>query len=793
MKKAMFLLIAVIFGGVMGAQIQSTAEGGFWGDPNTWVGGIVPGSGDGVMINGTVVVGPATPCNTLIVSQLGVLMNSAGTEGGVLIAQDLFNLGTIQNYAWGYDPGNLSLVIGGNLLNEGVITNHYISFNSFAPQQLGNTGWFNPGLLTDGMSTSPLILITDLVAGPGTNIDMNGSQLVLNDGTPHDLTLFQYGGNGSLTEANVIGGNGSRIICNYGPRFEQVFADDIILEGDCTIVSFTANSLENYANLFCPIYGSGDLTIIQDLRNFGSISNHPAGGSLNLYAYGPIFNYGTLSNQLLRFMGTGGRELILDDAAPAISCAVINTDGNSGDIVTYGDLRLSGCSVYLPGRTLGLGGGCGLIQTGGYISSAHIIGGIGNNLTLNSLFLQDSEITGGSLYGSFEVKNTLSLNDVDNYATIQNFIHQSANIVCNTVLGNHGTLRNHPNGGTLILSLGMNFYNYGTVTPNQINLSGLQDSYLGQDASAPAISCPNIIATSVNCVTHLLSDISFANSTIDLAGSTLVIEGVEAGFRLSLYESYLQNGEIQGFPGSTIFGQSGFLSGISANYLETEGMVFIYNTVNIDSLVNRGNIRNRDYWGGTLICSTRLDNYQNITNSLYGGSHSLEIKGDLYNYGTLSPHRVWVNGSTDQYLRNAGTSNPELGFKLVSELGDSQWYFNGSLFYSGWVTNYAVNPAVLGVWQPYNGTEFGRQITVGEGTPLLTPEGVAMLDDSGTMSIIWQQVIGANHYKVYSSTNPQTGFTLYSTVLDAEAEEGWVHLQINPSEPRRFFRVTAFN
>ena len=109
MKKILFISVALYIISVNTySQIQSTAIGGYWNDPNTWIGNIVPGAGNDVIINGPVVQASASGytilteyCNNLTITASGSLRN-----GG---------------YGGGF--GVFPLVVAGSVINNGVVSN----------------------------------------------------------------------------------------------------------------------------------------------------------------------------------------------------------------------------------------------------------------------------------------------------------------------------------------------------------------------------------------------------------------------------------------------------------------------------------------------------------------------------------------------------------------------------------------------------------------------------------------------------------------------------------------------
>ena len=109
-------------------NISSTAAGGPWSSPSTWVGGIVPGSGDSVTIVGgsAVMVDTSASAGTLTVGSGGspaVLTFDPGTARSLTVSGDLTingaadvlttpTTGTVTNH---------SISVGGSLTNNGIL------------------------------------------------------------------------------------------------------------------------------------------------------------------------------------------------------------------------------------------------------------------------------------------------------------------------------------------------------------------------------------------------------------------------------------------------------------------------------------------------------------------------------------------------------------------------------------------------------------------------------------------------------------------------------------------------
>lgn len=108
MKKLLLLAVTLsIFSVNIQSQIQSTAFGGYWNDPNTWVGGIIPGAGNDVIILGPVVQGSANGYDILTEYCKNLTITSNGS---------------LKNAEYGGGSGIFPLVVSGSVVNNGIVS-----------------------------------------------------------------------------------------------------------------------------------------------------------------------------------------------------------------------------------------------------------------------------------------------------------------------------------------------------------------------------------------------------------------------------------------------------------------------------------------------------------------------------------------------------------------------------------------------------------------------------------------------------------------------------------------------
>ncbi|MDO7846399.1 T9SS type A sorting domain-containing protein [Hymenobacter sp. M29] len=106
------------------AAISSTAAGGIWSAPATWVGGVVPTATDDVTIVGgaTVTLDVAAACASLTVASAGSLLNSATTAYVLQVGGNVTNNGTLDLSASSTIGSDLRFTGAGNATFSGTGT-----------------------------------------------------------------------------------------------------------------------------------------------------------------------------------------------------------------------------------------------------------------------------------------------------------------------------------------------------------------------------------------------------------------------------------------------------------------------------------------------------------------------------------------------------------------------------------------------------------------------------------------------------------------------------------------------
>ena len=122
MKRTIILLTLLVALPAFGATITSTTNGGNWEDAATWIGNVVPGATDDVVIDGTVsVTNSASTCNALTINAGKVVLKAGGSTGTIRGTVSVQTNATLQcdvNDALGWGSARVSTL---NVYNGSVV------------------------------------------------------------------------------------------------------------------------------------------------------------------------------------------------------------------------------------------------------------------------------------------------------------------------------------------------------------------------------------------------------------------------------------------------------------------------------------------------------------------------------------------------------------------------------------------------------------------------------------------------------------------------------------------------
>jgi len=163
-RKQIFLIALIIISvlSVKASTITSTNTGGFWSEPDTWIGGIVPTINDDVIIAGTINVCTGE-CNDLTINN-GITLNFFGvgpvSSGYLDIDGDLLNNGLLN-----YNGGLIIIFLYGNLINNGSIHDALaLDFSSYYSQTISGSSPITFGIIE-------IVNGQDIIAGSDIEIE----------------------------------------------------------------------------------------------------------------------------------------------------------------------------------------------------------------------------------------------------------------------------------------------------------------------------------------------------------------------------------------------------------------------------------------------------------------------------------------------------------------------------------------------------------------------------------------------------------------------------------------------
>ncbi len=770
----------------MFAQIHSLPEGGLWSANSTWVGGVVPGAANNVVINGAVYVNNNS-CRDLQITIYGSII-SVNTANGILsIFGNLNNQGVMTNNLSG-NP--LSIYSLGNIINSGTISCQNFYLNGTTDQNFSNTGSFSPTYLTDNNVSSGLVAQTDLIFS-NVMIDLNNAPFVLNPGGGPGRWVTLQGG--YLQRAIIQGGNGATLNADASSLIRNISANELIFTGIVNIgVSVSIGVCVNNGILRTSNLGNYTLAVLNRLDNYGTIRNNPSGNPFYINLSGHLNNYGFIENNSICLQATTTQSIYQSPTAADINLQHFYSSTATGDIQLLSNLRFSGCAIDLQNRPLIMYSGqntYNLDVIGGYLYRCVMVTNGYSGLNMNNgAYLRN--VTAGDLIlqGTVMIYQFVTMNNVINQGVLTCVTQM--NVTINGNLYNNGTIENRLGAHLFMVYLQGNLYNYGTISNYCIYFTSPTGQSIYQSAAAQPFSNAYWDANYGNLT--LLSDLRFSNCYVDLYNYSFIMYSSGINYNISVNGGRLYRcGLITNGYSALTLNNNAFLFNVNGQNLILQGTVDVHLGVYFNNVINYGILQQRASQYITMTVYQGFYNHGTVRNNPVGGYLYLNCQGDFLNDGTVNNYSVSINGNSNQNLYVTGTVNPSY-FYLVANLGGfNRWYLDGNpTIYTA--ATLAINPYTsYGVWQPM-GSIPGRLITISLPVILSVPANVSLVIAGDSHKLSWNQVVGALYYIVHASYLPDGPYySLPGYVYDTNLADGIVETFIAPTEPKKFYRITA--
>jgi hypothetical protein len=759
-------------------------------------------SANALTLEGTVIIADGVSFGSLYNN--ATIYNYVSMIPTLNITQRLENHGTIRN-----NPSNnlLYVNLGGDLYNYGTISNYKFTLNNTEPANLFQSAGCPPISSEQFYSTSASgdYQMLSHLRFLNSNVYLFGKEIGMHSGSEsYGITVI-----GGYLQYLVLEGDSSSYLTLGGNAYLQYLtADEIILNGTVIIAeSVSIGNLVNNATVYNYISNVPTLNITQRLENHGTIRDNLSMNILYINLGGDLYNYGTISNNTITISGASLHNIYQDSAALPFTCGAFTVQSDSGTIQMLSDLRFSNCNLYLGGKTMlmFLDSSCfNLNIEGGYLYFAILDTNGFSTLDISAgAYLDYVTAEDIILRGIVIIVNNVVFDDVVVYGTVYNYQYGTYSMDCNGNLVNYGTIRNNPSMNSLYVNLRGDLYNYNTMSNNTITFTGLgsrtefQVHHVYQDAAALPFTCVYFTVQSDSGNLQLLSDLRLSNCAVNLNGKTMQMYMNRSCYGLKLEGGYLYYAVLDTNGFCTLEMSAGaYMDYITAEDIILRGTIIIANSVVFDDVVVYGTVYNHNNNVYSMVCNGNLVNYGTIRNHPGMNWLYLYCRKDLSNYGIIQSQQTLIDGAADQYvLIGAGSSIAcPAGFNLVSEIGAAQWYFNGSVNNTNYYPVLTVTPSDLGVWQPFDGTNFGRHIILGNGLPVTTPQSMVIFPSGTELKLQWSEVDNATFYTIYVSSDPYgTYIPLATKAFDSDLTDGIVWMDIAPSPTLRFYKVSAGN
>ena len=641
-----FLLGLFLSFSSLASTIISTGAGGAWSTTTTWVGGVVPGTSDDVVINGPVYVNGSYICASVTINSSGNLLNAAYNYT-LSVTGNVTNNGTVSK-----DPGwNFSFYIGGNIVNNGLWKPYQTLLNGTSNQYLS---------CGSGKKFEGLFNVTDTVG----DIHMNSNLWF--DNTTLDLANVKWYTDGYILKESACNFTNGRVFSNdtldmnltnfasikvtgtFMIRGKLYVQANNVFNGTITILD---TLLDNYYNY--------DVTINGNLINKGVIMQDPTNWNLSLYISGNIENYGVWRPYQTVLNGTGN-QTIKEGAGKFYENWFTSSD-TLGNIILASDVQFKGSTFYFSNSKL-LTSGYKLYTLNYTINTARVI-------TNDTLLLYQTHFTNTSLSGSYMIKGKLYVQSGNTfYGTVtlidtllDDGYHYDLTINGNII--NKGAIIRDPANWNLSLYINGDIDNQGTWTPYQTILNGTGNQNIKETAGKKFQGWFSNADTLGDII--LLSDVQFDGSTFYFANSKIRTNGFK------LYTTnYILNAARIITNDTLLFYETRIINTTITGTFEIKGKLYVQSGNTFVGTVTLIDTLLDDYYHYDLTITGNLINKGVIRVDPANWNLSLYISGDIENQGIWRPYQTVLNGTGNQNIKEAAGKNYENLFSTSDTLGD---------------------------------------------------------------------------------------------------------------------------
>ena len=549
MKKILFISVALYIISVNTySQIQSTAIGGYWNDPNTWIGNIVPGAGNDVIINGPVVQASASGytilteyCNNLTITASGSLRNG-GYGGGfgvfpLVVAGSVINNGIVSNGS----EDCIKIFIAGDLENNNIWMPYETEFQTSNNHNLSLAAGKSFGSRLRNNGSPTFTALTDMLFTCDYSVDGNlfRDHFYLNGHTfnigNHSIELRQCMINKGTLTGNI------EILGTFTTGWAEGYdiRDTLLFVGNVTVTDTLTG------NIYGGGYGVYKLRVNGNLTNNGLIKDdYDTDGVLNaddleILITGNIINNGIWECNFTTLIGNATQTIY--QSAGKMFDGYLTYLGSATELIAQSDITVT--------KDLGLNNVT--LQMNNYKLNVHrwLTNGKINNCVLyngrlqNINSLNNLAITGtvtvdnGNVFqGSVIVQDTLQSNEYGGGSTVFPLLIDSD-------ITNNGLIKNINSGDMLSLEVTGNIINNGLWQNGYTKFKGTQDQHITLlnghvfDGEFSDLDSTSLIIANTDLT--FSGNINLGRATLDMQNNELTINNYKW-----MYNGYLKDAKI---------------------------------------------------------------------------------------------------------------------------------------------------------------------------------------------------------------------------------------------------------